>query len=387
MSQQEEAHKATSMAELGMFSGKRQYRNFCDMQSVMPASHMTPSSRPYVFPSGETIELPDTFEFHGEEVSTVDFLDGTDTGGLLVLKDGEIVFENYWLTGGQTTPWISWSVAKSFTSALVGIAHSEGLIPDIDAPISDFVKVNPGSGFDGVSIKTCLQMSSGARWNEDYGDPESDINRFAAVMSGMGTLDDFVVQLEKENAPDTVCRYNSAETQVLGSLLVNVTGKSVTEYMQEKLCEPLGFESPGYWLVDNIGREMVLGGLNLTARDYAKLGELYRLGGKWQGEQIIPEAWVEASLTAESAHHQPGKVEIAEMSLDLGYGFQWWLPNGDCGEFSGVGIYNQFIYCDPSRGVVIVKQTANPVYATPNDDDYIESRCIELFRAIARSWD
>ncbi len=372
-----------SAAELRMFSGARQYQNFSNFKNLLRVSEMQPSSQPYRFPAGTPISLPQSYEYAGESRSFNSFLQQTDTGGLLVLKEGEVVFEEYWLTGGADVQWISWSVAKSFTSALVGIALEEGCIGSIEEPISKYVEVDAGSAYDGVRIKDVLQMSSGARWNEDYGDPESDIMRFSAVMAGVGTLDEFIASMPGENPPGTVCRYNSADTQVLGSLLVNATGRSVTDYMQEKLCQPLGFEASGYWLVDSQGREMVFGGLNLTARDFAKLGDLYRQGGVWQGRQVVPAEWVRASIQPDAPHLQAGAVEIADMTLDIGYGYQWWIPRGDRGEFTGIGVYNQFVYVDPSSGVVIVKQSANPVYGSPQDDHTSEMETLEWLRALA----
>lgn len=182
------------------------------------------------------------------------------------------------------------SVAKSYISALIGIAVEEGHIAGVDRPISDYVRVVPGSAYDGASIKDVFQMSSGARWNEDYTDLESDIFRLEAAMSEDGTLEDFVATMVAEAAPGTVCRYNSGDTQALGQLLVNATGRSIADYMQEKLVEPLGFSAPSYWLVDKSGMEAASAGLVVTARDNATFGELYRNGGTRRGNQIVPAA-------------------------------------------------------------------------------------------------
>jgi CubicO group peptidase (beta-lactamase class C family) len=132
---------------------------------------------------------------------------------------------------------------------------------------------------------------------------------------------------------------------------------------------------------------MAFGGLNLTARDFAKLGELYRLGGNWQGQQIVPAAWVAASIRCDQPHLQAGAVEVGGLNFDIGYGYQWWIPEGNRGEFTGIGIYNQFVYVDPSRAVTIVKQSANPVYGSPDDDHRSELETLEFLRAVARCCD
>ncbi|MCX7585791.1 serine hydrolase domain-containing protein [Phenylobacterium sp. 58.2.17] len=380
--------KAATMSDTGMFSGAPQHENFPRLKDLMPSSHMSPARAPYQFPDGESVLPPAQYDFDGRRKSSEEFFIETDTVALLVLKDGRVRHERYALTGGRDVQWISWSVAKSFVSALVGIAIHDGKIASIDDPISRYVPVEPGSAYDGVAIRHVLQMSSGARWNEDYNDPTSDIFRLSAAMSGRSTLDHFVATMTPESAAGTVCRYNSGDTQALGALLVRATGRSIADYMQEKLVEPLGLEAPGDWLCDSVGMEMAFAGLNLTARDFAKLGELYRNNGVWQGVQVVPEAWVKASTRADAPHLAPGRPILADHALELGYGYQWWLPDGDCGEFCAIGIYNQLVYVDPSRGVVIVKLSANRAYGTSMDEaTNREMENVAFLRAIARSLD
>jgi CubicO group peptidase (beta-lactamase class C family) len=267
---------SASLLDIGLFTGAPQHQNFPRLRDFVPSRMMAPSSAPFTFPHGEPVELPTTYDFEGSAKSVRDFFVDTDTATLLVIQDGVVRCERYALTGGPDTHWISWSVAKSFVSALVGIAIDEGHIRDIDDPISDYIPVSPGSAYDGVAIRHVLQMSSGARWKEDYADPESDIFRLGAVMTGVSTLEAFVATMVRENEPGTVCRYNSADTQALGSLLVRATNRSLSDYMQEKLIEPLGIAAPGYWLLDSTGMEMAFAGLMLTPHDFAKLGELFR---------------------------------------------------------------------------------------------------------------
>lgn len=374
----------TTMVELGLFTGKPQHGNFGRFKDLLPVSRMAASTGPHQFTDSQTLALPQTYSFAGEEKRTDTFLSETDTSCVLVLKHGMVVVELYRLSGGRQVQWISWSVAKSFVSALVGIAVAEGAIRSIDDAISDYIVVEPGSAYDGVSIRDVLQMSSGARWNEDYADATSDVHRLGATMAGAMSLDTFVATMVAESKPGTVCRYNSGDTQALGALLVHATGRSLTDYMREKLVEPLGFESDAYWLVDGTGMEMAFAGLNMTARDFAKLGELYRKKGQWNERQIVPEEWVTASVRADAPHLQPGQPILADHPLDLGYGYQWWLPNGDRGEFSAIGIYNQLVYVDPSRGVTIVKLSANPAYGTTMEESTNrEMENIAFLRAVA----
>lgn len=375
------------LTDLALFSGRPQFDNFARFKHLLSTSRMQAAAVPYQFPDGQPVALPTGYAFGPERRSTDTFLSETDTSAILVLKDGAVVHELYRLTGGRDVQWISWSVAKSFVSALIGIAVAEGLIRSIHEPISDYIRVEPGSAYDGVSIKNVLQMSSGARWNEDYADTTSDVHRLGAAMAGAISLDTFVATMVRDSEPGTECRYNSGDTQALGTLLVKATGRSLTEYMRQKLVEPLGFESDAYWLVDGTGMEMAFAGLNMTARDFAKLGELYRNHGQQRGRQIVPEDWVADSIRADASHLLPGQPILAGHQLDLGYGYQWWLPNGDRGQFSAIGIYNQLVYVDPSRGVTVVKLSANPAYGTSMDEAANrEMETIAFLRAIAASF-
>ena len=248
--------------------------------------------------------------------------------------------------------------------------------------MTDYVAELAGSAYDGVRIKDVLQMSSGASWTEDYSDSGSDVSRFGRIFALGGSLNDFVATLRPDTEPGTVNHYNSADTQVLGLLLTRVTGQTVTAYMTEKLWQPMGTSHTGHWILDGEGMEMVFGGLNATARDYAKLGELYRDQGRFNGRQIVPAAWVKASVTPDAPHLMPG----VNPDFPFGYGYQWWIPQSDEGEFSAIGVYNQFVYVNPARGLTIVKLSANSAYGTTEDESsWREMETLALFRAIGET--
>lgn len=369
-----------------LFTGVEQYEHFPRIHEYFPVTTLTPSTQPYELPMGESIEIPESYVYQGKTRSSADFLKLTDTGALLVLVDGEIRSESYWLSGAQDATWLSMSVAKSFISALIGIALAEGHIESVEQPITDYVPELDVSAYDGVRIKDVLQMSSGAAWNEDYADPNSDVMRMGTIMGVGGSLDEFVMLVNPDREPGTFNQYNSADTQALGMLLTRATGRPITDYMQEKLWQPLGMNNVGYWMVDSENMEMAFGGLNATARDYAKLGELFRNKGNWFGEQLVDAAWVEASVTPDAPHLMPGENPASD--YPMGYGYQWWLMDGDQGEYSAIGVYNQFIYVNPAKNIVIVKLSAYSDYATiEGEEGYREFETIELFRAIADSVD
>tara|TARA_B100000470_G_scaffold186395_1_gene151832 strand:- start:294 stop:1451 length:1158 start_codon:yes stop_codon:yes gene_type:complete len=363
-----------------LFTGEEQYQNLNRVYEIFPTSKLSHSSKPLVFKKGAPLELPSNFIFEDKVVKVDEYLSRTDTSALLILKDGKISYENYWLTGGKNVQWISMSVAKSFISALIGIAIDQGHIKSLEDEVTDYVPQLKNSAYDNVRIKDILQMSSGAAWNEDYSDPNSDINRSSKIFAIGGSLDEFSASLKKELKPGSYNRYNSTDTQVLGMLLREATRTSVTKYMQEMLWHPMGAQDSGYWILDSKNMEMAYAGFNATARDYAKLGELYRLGGKINGKQIIPRDWVKASVKPDAPHLMPGDNPLSD--FPLGYGYQWWVPDLS-GDFSAIGVYNQFIYVSPKSNMVIVKLSANSIYGTSEALSTLsELEAIEFFKTI-----
>lgn len=364
-----------------LFSGADQSQKFNRVYEYFPTSQLFSSSMSFSFKNGSRIDLPNDFKFQSQSINVDDYLNRTDVTALLILKDGKIRYENYWLTGGEKVKWLSMSVGKSFISALIGIALDQNYIKSIEDPVTVYVSQLKNSAYDGVRIKDILQMSSGASWNEDYGDPNSDINRSVRIFALGGSLDEFSASLTNEHKPGTFNRYNSTDTQVLGMLLREATGISVTQFMQEMLWEPMGAEENAFWLLDSKNMEVAYGGLNATARDYAKLGELYRLKGRLNGKQIIPSEWVDASIKPDAPHLMPGENSLSD--YPLGYGYQWWIPDSS-GDYMAIGVYNQFIYISPENNTVIVHLAANKKYGV-NDEETIlsEFESIEFLRTIA----
>ena len=376
-------HMTKTFLELGLFTGVSQSENFANLKNMLSVREKAPSSNPIAWAEGERIELPETYLTSEGDQSVRELLERTSTSALLIIRDGEIRYEEYFGTGGREVQWLSMSVAKSFVSALIGLLVADGAIRSIDDPITDYITVDAGSAYDGVTIRDILLMSSGARWNEDYSDPNSDALKLGLALGGGDLdLDDFVRGMHKELKPGTVCRYNSGDTQVLGMLIRSVTGGTIAEYMQQKLVEPLGFECPSYWLLDRSGNEAAFAGLNVTARDFARLGELYRLGGAWHGQQVIDAGWVRDSthITADQCD-MPASADFPA----IGYGYQWWLPTGgSAGVFTGIGVYNQFVYVDPTTNTTIVKLSANQTYGlSEKESDNLEGANLALLHSLA----
>jgi len=378
-----------------LFSGAEQYEKFDRLKTIFPHQTILASTKPYSFPVGERMALPASYSYGGKSRDSKALLEETRTSALVVIQGGEVLRQDYWLTGGPEVNWMSMSVAKSFISALIGIAIDDGLIAGVEVPITNYVPELKGSAYDEVRIKDVLQMSSGARWNEDYSDPESDIMRYGQVWAGAGSgsFDTFTATLTREREPGTYNYYNSTDTQALGMLISRATGMTVSAYAEQELWQPLGMQNDAYWIADKEGVEMAAGGLQVTALDYAKLGQLYLQKGKWNGKQLVSEQWVSESLVADAPHVRAE----AHPDYPMGYGYQWWLPVRDLDnpaapdpapEFAAIGVYNQFIYVDPALELVIVKLSANPSYGLTNDESsYREFETLEYFRAIGAQLD
>lgn len=348
---------------LHFFDRDQIVENFRTTNLMMPTHQVTAAKAPVSFP-GKTpaAALPDSVRYDGITLDVPTYLDSTYTTGLLVLQNDTIVHEEYLRGRSAATPQIVWSVSKSFLSALFGIAVAEGHIKSIEQTADEYCPELKSSGYEGVRIKDVLQMSSGVGFNEDYADFWSDINRWGRGFAWGASQDAFAAGLARERTPGTYHHYVSINTHVLGMILVKATGRSIADYAQEKLWEPLGMEHDSYWLTDDYDMEMALGGLNTTVRNCAKLGSLFEHGGNWRGRQLVPASWVAASVTPDAPHLQPG--ERANSAHALGYGYQWWIPESTQGEFLAVGVYNQFIYVNPTTHTVIVKHSANPNFTS-----------------------
>ena len=353
------------MAVNSLFAEDRIVENFSNMDSAFLT---VPVSRG----PGPTAELS-----YGPETSLPagvdDWIAERAVTGLVVMKNGEIVYENYFLGTAPEDRRIAWSVSKSYLSALIGILLDEGAIASLDDPVTQYAPALEGTAYDGATIRNVLNMASGVTFNEDYLDYDSDINRMGRVVALGGTLDDFTTDLKARFAETGAeWKYVSIDTHVLGMVARGATGRSIPDLLSEKIIAPMGLEYEPYYVTDGTGTAFVLGGLNMTTRDYARFGQMYQQGGRWNGRQIVPQDWV-AESTRPSAPTAPGRI---------GYGYQWWIPQGaEEGEYMARGVYGQYIYVDTARNVVIAVNSADRGFREPG----VSESNIAIFREIAES--
>ena len=338
---------------------------------IQPTKKISRGDGPFQFLKEENVSLADGFRFKGGFYPTEGFLEDTKTSALLVVKDDVIKYEKYFYGGDPQTLFSSNSMGKSFVSALMGIAVAEGAVESIEDPIGMYVPEFAGTDLESIPIRACLQMASGIDFNED-----TDMSRFS-IRTLMGTPSMKVIaDRGVQEAPYTHRRYQSINTEILGQIIKNATGHSLAEYMEEKLWKRIGAEQDAYWTLSN-GTELAMGGLSVSLRDYARFARLYLNGGSFRGEQILTKEWVRDSMDVSAAYSRPGANQ--DVYNAIGYGYQWWVPEGDRGEFMAIGVYGQWMYADPSRQIIIVKTSADPDFMS---QDY-ELKHVEFFRAIA----
>ncbi|MDQ8036930.1 MAG: serine hydrolase [Pedobacter sp.] len=341
---------------LKLFSPEVRASNFQHMDGIFPSRPLHRSTQPYVFAMYPQ-SLPSSYVFNGKQLPLEAFMEKTSTTGLMVLHKGAILHEEYRRGASATSTLTSWSVAKSVVATLVGIAHKEGKIASLDDKASKYIPELAGKAYGEASIKDLLRMASGVKFDENYASLTSDIRRLFYKVFLLGRpIDEAVMNLPAEDPPGTKFHYKSVDSQVLAWVLRNATGQSVTQYAQEKLWQPLGMQDEGFWNLDHPdGNELAYCCLNITLRDYAKLGQLYLQKGEWQGRQLLPADWVQ-----ESTKRPEPWLTAGHGYPERGYGYHWWVPKDPDQEFFANGIWGQHIFVDEKSGIVIVKTSADP---------------------------
>jgi CubicO group peptidase (beta-lactamase class C family) len=320
---------------------------------------------------------PIHFEVRGHLFDLYDYLATNRVAGMLVLKEGEIAFEDYELGIGPDTHWISFSMAKSIASTLVGIALTDGSIASLDDPVVRYVPALRGSAYDGVSVRQILTMSSGVRWDETYTDPKSDRRKVLELqLAGKpGEVLRYMGSLPRAAAPGSVWNYSTGETFVLGAVIEGATHRSLTAYLSEKIWAPAGMESDATWWVDGPqGLAWAGSGLEATLRDFGRFALIAAASGRLNGRALVPEGWFKE---AGVPHEIGGKT--------VDYGYMWWIPPQSvpvhAGAFEAVGIFGQYMYINPREHLAIVVLSARPKPVDDSRDELADDAA--FFAAVA----
>ncbi|MFJ9008566.1 serine hydrolase domain-containing protein [Streptomyces canus] len=353
---------------------------FTHMNLLMPTEDVRRGGDVFPLPRRPR-PLEVAYGFEGRERSLAELHARTNTTSFVVLHGGEIVHESYpGRFAGNGVRFQMFSMTKSVTSMLIGIALDEGAIKDVTEPVTEYCRGLVGSAFDGVTIEHLLDMSSGVGDLEVYTIPDSLINRFAKAATGGGSLHEVVSSAERSTEAGTQFNYSTIDTQVLGWVLESATGHSLAQYATERLWSRIGAEHDAYyWLTRKHPRTAISGGsLNATARDLARLGLLMSRGGGLNGQRIVPEEWVTRSRGRGVPHLEVGALGPSGYPY-YGYSNQWWTLGGERRPFTAVGIHGQYLYVDPDADVVIVKTSAWPTA----DDHSRDAESVTALRAVA----
>jgi CubicO group peptidase (beta-lactamase class C family) len=326
---------------------------FHSVEQLFPTRRVEREGAVWALPRAET--KPNfTYEFKGHVYQAEDSLDRTYVNALVIAKHGKIVYETYRNQTDAATHFISFSMAKSLTSLLVGIALGEGAIRSLDDEITRYVPELKNTAYDGVTIRQALQMKSGADYTEVYVPNHPHLLETAferAFVEQNSHFVDFARTMTRAYPPGEHFSYSTFETCVLGWVVERATKKNLSTYFSEKLWKPAGMESYGLWMVDGrdgAGHEFAGGGFNAVARDYLRIGLLMLNGGRAQGKQLVPADWVKDST-------QPLSRPIADPSEpDFSYANQWWGLVGSRA-FMARGLQGQGIFIDPDTDTVVVR--------------------------------
>ena len=302
------------------------------LDKIAPGKVITAGGTVHPLPAGKPLALDVTA-----------YMASQRNAGLLIVQDGRIRLERYALGYDEQGRWTSFSVAKSFTSSLVGAALRDGAIKSLDDKVSTYIPDMKGSAYDDVTVRQLLTMTSGVRWTEDYADPKSDVALFSDHKPdpGVDVTVSYLRRLPRAAAPGTRWHYNTGETNLIGVLVSSATKKPLAQYLSEKIWKPYGMAQDGFWITGSTGHEIAGSCISASLRDYARYGQFMLDGGRAGGKKVLPDDWIAQATTKREEIAKPGR----------GYGYQWWT--NDDGSFAAQGIFGQGIFIDPKRRLVI----------------------------------
>jgi CubicO group peptidase (beta-lactamase class C family) len=336
-------HMPSADSSALFWQGREQVAGFRNIDQVAPVRRIRADERLLALPRAERDLGGVLLELEGASMTVDDYLRRQRVGGLLVIHDGDVVYERYGLGNDENTRWISFSVAKSVVAMLIGAAIQDGYIDSVDEPVTAYLPRLADSSYQDTTIRNLLQMASGVAWNEDYADPQSDVARASYETLA---LYEYLRDKPRAAAPGERFNYNTAETNLAGTLLRAAIGNNLATYLEEKIWQPFGMEADAYWqLTEPGGGEFGGCCISATLRDYGRLG-LFALGGGVlpDGTRVLPENWMAESTTPSEGFD--------------GYGYFWWLK--ESGAYEASGIFGQGIYIDPEHDVVIALHSARP---------------------------
>ncbi len=338
---------------------------FRQMEKLVDAHVIKAGGKVRTFGEGAAIKL---------DLDVDAYMKNQRNAGLIIIQDGKIRFEKYALDHDKNGRWTSFSVAKSFTSTLVGAAVRDGYIKSLEDKVTVYIPTLKGSAYDDVSVRQLLTMTSGVKWNEDYTDPKSDVALFnlQKPVAGEDVTVSYMKTLPREAPAGSKWVYKTGETNLIGVLVSSATKKTLSAYLSEKVWVPYGMESDAVWMLGSTGHEISGCCISARLRDYARLGQFIMEGGVAGGKPVFPNDWLSQATTKQADIGSPGH----------GYGFQWWT--NDNGSFAAQGIFGQGIFIDPKRKLIIA---TNGNWKTATDPDGVGAEREKFYEAVQKAID
>lgn len=314
---------------------------------LMPSHTVKTAPTPAIWKSGVE-SMPQRVNFEGAEMSFDEFLVSTNTNAFLVVRDGILTYEKYFNGMNAQTRLPSYSVAKTMVSLMIGKLIDSGKLKESDTFVSILPQYKAGTTFDQVTVKDLLDMKAGVGVSDNYPTGPSGWGVAIAQMYASTDLEWFLMNNRMmREAPGTFAEYRSVDTQMLGMIIKEITGKSLVDYFGETIWQRVGAANIATWNVDRLGgTEKAFCCFNATARDYALVAnDLIK-----PKSTIISNAWL-------------SRISTPATILDYGWGYsaQVWHP------FPGInlmlGLHGQFIWMDPFNKTVIIKLSDEPTSA------------------------
>jgi CubicO group peptidase (beta-lactamase class C family) len=320
---------------------------FPRMSTLFPSDRVAHGTHVHALPQGR----PLTPRWDNASATVADYMRQYHVAGVMVLQHGRIRLQRYAPGFGPRQRWTSFSVAKSVTSTLLGIALRQGDVHSLDDTLATYIPQLRGSAYAKVTVRQLLTMTSGVLWNEDYSDPDSDVAQMyrSACHDGLAHVLSYLRTLPRAWPAGTHWNYNTAETDLLGILVQRATHRSLAQYLSQTIWKPYGMAADAYWLKDECdGSDTGGSGLSATLADYARIGQFMLDGGRIDGKPVIADAWMHGAMQRQENVAAP----------DRGYGYLWWTDAD--GSYAAIGIFGQLLYVDPARGLVIAQVAAWP---------------------------
>lgn len=357
------------MARAAAFEGDNDYF-FQNASEIYPTRTVAKATTSEPLPRNETALEAFTYDYEGKTRTLEDLYQDMETSGIVIVHEGNVVHESYGRGASAGTKFTTWSLVKSITSTLVGVAVAEGKIDSVDDQLVKYLPEVEGTAYDGVTIKQALQMSSGIRYDPNLWDGVMDDTvefMTESVVMGKSPAFDLAIKYKRHNEPGTKFNYNTAESQILLELIRRATDMDAADYLSQTIWQPLGMEFDGAWIIDNAGQDGAeIGGAfyNSALRDWARFGLFIEQGGAWNGEQILPADWVDRATVSDEAHLKPG---VVHPNPNRGYAWHWWTYAD--GTFTASGANGQTLYVDRENDIVVARSSAWPEgYVRAYDD-------------------